>query len=161
MDERIAESVRGFKAEVSLKEVSRRMTTFTISPRVTALDLREYLMQLILNPRSPAADIWREVTGGSKGEIPRSILNIFKDIILEQGRSRAKAACAVLYEDWALPWQPPENAMRYIHARLEDQMSIREVRQRYGWTLGMYSAVSHESKVLLPALADLSPRMMR
>jgi hypothetical protein len=51
--------------------------------------------------------------------------------------------------------------MRYIQARIEEQMSVKEVRQLFNWKNGMYGSISHESKVLLPALADLSPRMLR
>jgi hypothetical protein len=161
MNDRIADSVRAFKAEVSLDQVSSRMNPRARSTRVTASDRQEYLVKLIVHSNRAAQDIWNEVTGGAKGIIPRDISGSFKDIILDQCRKRAKAACAVLYEDWALPWRPQPSMMRYIQARLEEQMSVREVRQRYNWTNGMYCSVSHETKILLPALADLSPRKLR
>jgi hypothetical protein len=161
MNDRIAKSASAFKAEVPLEEISRRMLANSISPRISVADLRQYVVQLILDSRKSAVAIWSDVTGAPQRETPSHVSRVFSDIILEHGRERAKAACAVLYEDWAVPWQPSANTMRYIQARLEDQMSIKEVRQRYDWKSGMYAVISYESKVLLPALANLSPRMLR
>jgi hypothetical protein len=159
MNERIEEATRRFEPSISVREVRQRFsgTSLECEPHLVVM----YLKRLITQPLKRANQIWREVCSERSFSGTAPAMHLWKDLVEEQGRRRAKEACAVLHKAWTEPWRPSPRLMRFVHVRLEEQKSVREVRSVCGWKLGLYSALSHESRVVLPALADLSPRMKR
>jgi hypothetical protein len=159
INERIAESAQTFKPQISIKEVSARLSH--ASSELKTKDVVRYLERLITEPLTRADYIWKEVQSRRAVEQSAPPMQLFRDIVEDQGRRRAQRCCAVLYEPWTAPWGPSPRLMRFIQERIEGQKSVIDVRVACGWKLGLYCMTSNESRTVFPALAELAPRLKR
>jgi hypothetical protein len=158
-NEQIAHKSQHFRLSLPMQTIQEILTTSFPGHHPRPELVMEYLQVLVVNPREKTDTLWRALAPHEAGRWHALLWRAFEGHLREDGKSRAKAALAVLQEPWAKAWLGNDQRINsFLEVRIIDQRSISETIETLGLPAGSAGSIHTRLAQQLPATTDLTPR---
>jgi len=159
-DQKIRESIDGFKLEITTEQIASLLSEKTsLAPFESAPDVLKFVERLIRQPSNPRPLIWRSIDTTLPPSRCDEVFSVVEPLVRCVGVRRAEQACSVFEEPWVKVWLRDERLVQLLDARVRRQQPISSAARELGFTIGTFAGVWAQLQSFFPSVSELVPRM--